>query len=136
VIDLRKHIDPLGTKLQSLADRIDAVGGDLQQGIGSARSTLGSVQALSDELAQSMRPLTDSVKHAADRLQSMALVMQTTLESTRVLLDPQAPLAVELRSGLREISDAARASRALFELLERNPGALLRGKSPKEGESK
>ncbi|HTF91176.1 MAG TPA: MlaD family protein [Planctomycetota bacterium] len=136
VVDLRKHIDPLGTKLQSLADRIDAVGGDLQQGIGSARSTLGSVQALSDELGQAMGPLTESLKQAADRLQAMALSMQTAVDSTRVLLDPQAPLAVELRAGLREISDAARASRALFELLERNPGALLRGKSPKDGESK
>jgi len=85
-----------------------------------------------DELAASLLPLTESLKLASDKLQSMALSMEATLASTRMLLDPRAPIAVELRAGLKELSETARATRALFEMLERDPGSLLRGKGAQE----
>ena len=74
----------------------------------------------------------ESLKQASEKLQAMSAAMEATLASTRIMLDPQAPIAVELRSGLRELTETARATRALFELLERDPGALLRGKGAQE----
>jgi paraquat-inducible protein B len=132
VAKLDAQIDPLAARLVALADRADAAGSDLQSGIGTARATLGSVQALSDDMAANLRPLFASLKQATDRLQSMAVAMEATLASTRTLLDPEAPIAVELRAGLRELTDTARSTRALFELLERDPAALLRGKGAQE----
>jgi hypothetical protein len=62
----------------------------------------------------------------------MALALEAALSSTRMLLDPRAPLAVELRSGLKELTEAARAMRALFEMLERDPASVLRGRGAPE----
>ena len=55
--------------------------------------------------------------------------IENALASVRLLLDPDAPIAVELQTTLRTLGDAARATRALFELLGHDPSALLRGKS-------
>jgi paraquat-inducible protein B len=44
-------------------------------------------------------------------------------------LRPDAPGRQDLRDALREIARAARAVRALADYLERNPNALIRGKS-------
>ena len=128
--ELRSALASLDTTLKD----VDAAVGDLRAGIGEARATLGSVQGLSDDLTASLRPLLASLKLATDKLQAMAVAVEATLASTRTLLDPEAPIAVELREGLRQLSETARATRALFELLERNPSALLRGRGEGEGE--
>jgi paraquat-inducible protein B len=120
------------TSLDKTLKGVDAAVGDLRTGIGAARSTLGSVQGLSDDLAASLRPLLASLKQATDNLQAMAVAVEATLASTRTLLDPEAPIAIELRTGLRELAETARSTRALFELLERDPAALLRGKGARE----
>jgi paraquat-inducible protein B len=44
-------------------------------------------------------------------------------------LGPDAPGRQELRDALREIARAARAVRGLADYLERNPNALIRGKT-------
>ncbi len=136
VIELRDYVDPLGKRMQLLLDRVDSLGGDMKLGVSDGRATLNSVQTLTDQLAVGLPPLTKSLEETSSRLQTMAVSMQSTLESTRVVLDPKSPLIVELRAGFREIGDAARSMRAVLELLERTPGALVRGKSPNVGDSK
>jgi paraquat-inducible protein B len=44
------------------------------------------------------------------------------------LIGPGAPGQLELRNALQEVARAARAVRVLADYLERNPGALIRGK--------
>lgn len=134
VAKLGEHVDPLAQQLDTLIQHVDAVGTDLQSGVGTAKTTLASVQSLSDKVAEHVGPLAASLKETSEKLRVMAVELESTLKSTRVLLDPEAPIAVELRAGLRELSETARATRALFELLERNPSALLRGQGEKEGE--
>jgi paraquat-inducible protein B len=92
----------------------------------------GKWAGVADEIAATLRPLTESLREASDKLQAMALAMEATLASTRMLLDPRAPIAVDLRTGLKELSEMARATRSLFEMLERDPGSLLRGKGSQE----
>jgi len=121
-------VDPLANQLLALAQRADALGSELQAGVGSARVTLESLEALSNEVNRTVGPLASSLIEASDRLQAMAAAMQSTLESTRVLLDPRAPIPVELHDAVRELADTARSARLLFELLERDPAVLLYGK--------
>jgi paraquat-inducible protein B len=92
----------------------------------------GQWLAVAGELTATLRPLTESLRQASDKLQALALALEATLASTRMLLDPRAPIAVELRAGLKELSEMARSTRALFEMLERDPGSLLRGKGAQE----
>jgi paraquat-inducible protein B len=133
IAKLGAQVDPVAGRLVAVAERADAVGADLQAGIGAARETMASVKTLADKTTASVVPLTESLKEASEKLQATATAMQAALASTQELLDPEAPLAVELRNGLRDVSDAARSTRALVELLERDPAAILRGKgSPEE----
>lgn len=111
VVKLEAHIDPLAGRWIAVADRAEGVGGDVQE-------------------------LAESLKLASERLQAMAVAMEAALASTRMLLDPDAPIAVELRAGLRELSDTARSTRALLELLDRDPAALVRGKGEREEDSR
>jgi paraquat-inducible protein B len=129
---VRANVDPLAKKLDALVTRADAIGSDVQSGIVGARATMDSVRKAADNVSAGVVPLTDSLKQASDRLQALAQEIETTLASTRVLLDPEAPIAVELRAGLRELSETARATRKLFELLERTPSALVRGRGEQE----
>jgi paraquat-inducible protein B len=88
----------------------------------------GKWMGMPDEIATILRPLGESLMQTSEKLQSMATALEATLASTRMLLDPRAPIAVDLRAGLKELYETARSTRALFELLERDPGSLLRGK--------
>ena len=128
VARIEAQVDPVANRIVAVAERADAVGSELQAGIGEARATFGSVGALSDEVAASWGPLAESLRRASDRLQASSQALEATLASARIVLDPEAPIAVELRAGLREMTETARSTRALVELLERNPGALVRGR--------
>jgi paraquat-inducible protein B len=153
---LRSIVDRFGrydfeALLDSLKGTLDGVGDlsrapELRSAIVSLDTTLKDVDAavlkiqaqveplagkwirMPEEFATILRPLGESLMQTSDKLQSMATALEATLASTRMLLDPRAPIAVELRAGLKELSETARSTRALFELLERDPGSLLRGK--------
>jgi hypothetical protein len=49
-----------------------------------------------------------------------------------VVFDPTSPPVVRLESALEELGATARAARAVLELLERDPAALVRGKGTPE----
>jgi paraquat-inducible protein B len=120
-----RELTPLAAELRALVERAGGVGSDLQAGIASSREALASVDQLARELSATLPPLAASLQRTSERL-------QTTLDATSVLLDPRAPLVVELRDGLAELTDTARSARSLFELLERDPAALLRGRGTKD----
>lgn len=54
--------------------------------------------------------------------------VRQTLQTVQALVDPNAPLASQLATSLQELASAARAVRLLASYVERNPGALVRGK--------
>ena len=55
--------------------------------------------------------------------------VEGTVISTRAAIDPDSPIFYELTKSLREISGAARSLRLLVGYLERNPRALIFGKT-------
>jgi paraquat-inducible protein B len=136
VLDFRQKFDPLCARMETLLARGDALGSDLQLGVSDGRAAMTSVQTLTDQLSVALPPLARNLEATSSRLEAMAGTVQAMLESARVVLDPHAPLAVELRAGFREVGEAARALRALLELLERSPSALVRGKGANAGESR
>jgi paraquat-inducible protein B len=92
------------------------------------RALTARAGSLADELAGRAGSVSEDVERTSERVHAAVVALQATLDSTRVLLDPEAPLAVELRGSLRELAETARTARLLFELLERDPTALLRGR--------
>jgi paraquat-inducible protein B len=118
IVSLDKTLKDVDAAVLQLQARIDPLAGKWME--------------VADETTTTLRPLAESLRQASERLQAMALALEAALAATRILLDPRAPLAVELRAGLKELTETARATRAFFELLERDPGSLLRGKGAPE----
>ncbi|MGA2409395.1 MAG: hypothetical protein ABSG46_03265, partial [Candidatus Binataceae bacterium] len=54
--------------------------------------------------------------------------VQITLKSLNNTLRPDSPLLYQANQTLADVSDAARAVRQLADYLDRNPGAILRGR--------
>jgi paraquat-inducible protein B len=92
----------------------DALAG-LRDGTAELRTQVARLGARADPVLNS---LNDTVR-AANR----------TLGSVERQLGERSPLAAELNAVLRELNGAARSMRLMAEYLERNPDALLRGKS-------
>jgi len=136
VTKLEARIDPLSRSVESAAASLDKAGQDVGVGVASVKATMETVQRVGADVGQGVVPLVESLKLSSDELQVLARELQSALDSAQVLLDPDAPIAVELQATLRSLSDAARSTRALFELLHRDPSALLRGKSSEGPEPK
>ncbi len=126
---LEERIDPLFGSLEEAAQSLATAGRDAGEGVDSVKETMETMQRFTAELGDGLQPLLASLKQSSDALQTLAHELEISLASARVLLDPDAPIAVELQTTVRALGDAARSTRALFELLERDPAVLLRGKS-------
>ena len=100
--EARKSLETLDRTLQSANRTLERVDGEI---VPEAKKTLEELR----------RAIT-----SAER------VMSNTDDT---FLGPDAPGRQDLRDALREIARAARAVRALADYLERNPNALIRGKS-------
>jgi hypothetical protein len=60
------------------------------------------------------------------------VALKETLEESRTLLAAEGVTSTRLNEALYEISATMRAFRSLAETLDRNPGALVRGKDYEE----
>lgn len=129
VTKLEARIDPLATSVEGAAASVGKAAQDASAGIAAATTALTTFERVGGEVGHELVPLVQSLKTSSDELQVLAREMQATLASAHVLMDPEAPIAVELRTTLRALGEAARSTRALFELLHRDPAALVRGKS-------
>lgn len=116
-------------RIEPLSQSIEKAAGSVGLGIASVQATMGTVERVSVELGDSLGPLLASLKTTSDELGALTNELETSLATTRDLLDPDAPIAVEMQTTLRALGDAARSTRTLFDLLHRDPAALLRGKS-------
>ena len=70
----------------------------------------------------------DSIKTMSEQTGATLAEVRETLQTVQALIDPNAPLANQLAASLQELASAARAVRLLASYVERNPGALVRGK--------
>jgi paraquat-inducible protein B len=111
-----------------LADAVASLDNTLQ----ATNEAVVELDNLLEDIDTQILPMAasfDSTRTAADITLAEA---QATLEGIRVLLEPGSPLTYRLDAALKDISETARAMQALADYLERNPGALVRGRQVNE----
>jgi paraquat-inducible protein B len=96
----------------------------------NVNQTLTSVREATARLAGKDGTI-DDIRTVSRQTDATLQQVRETLETVQALLDPNAPLASDLATSLRELASAARAVRLLANYVERNPGALVRGKEVK-----
>lgn len=144
----------LQANLKSLLAKLDKVpfeeiGNEARKAIASLDRTLGRLEGETlPEAKKTLETLDRTLQNANRTLErvdgEIVPEAKKTLEELRraiasaervfantdnTFLGPDAPVQQDLRDAMREIARAARAVRALADYLERNPNALIRGKT-------
>jgi paraquat-inducible protein B len=132
VLDRLSRIDfeGFGKSLTGAVDGLSRIvnSEELRSTLVSLREALVGVRDAANALRAGVQPLGGSVTATTKELQGALQRLQKTLEKLDTLTDPQAPLVYGVTTTLRDLDEAARAVRQLAEHLDRDPGALIRGK--------
>jgi paraquat-inducible protein B len=139
--------DGLVTSIRDAARSVGELAGspELRQTLTAAREAMVSARDTLTELRPHIPQFAGSVDSASGRLQGSlkrfdatlgsldtALgSLDTTLGSVNRLVDPRAPLVYQLTTTLGDLGAAAKSVRELAEYLDRNPSAIIRGRSPR-----
>lgn len=122
------------TKTGELAasPRLRAAVDSLPAAINRLGAAADSIQRLADhadhEVALSTEALRKTTASATLTLQQT----QATLKAVSQTLGPDAPITYQLGQTLVDLSQAARAMRSLADYLDRNPSAIIRGRSTED----
>jgi paraquat-inducible protein B len=108
----------------SLHQSVDA----LPKTVTDLDDTITSFHRMVSDLNAKKGPLLDSLKVTVDKGHETLEQARITLASMDRALAPASPLATSVRAALQDVSEAARAVRLLADYLERNPGAIVRGR--------
>jgi paraquat-inducible protein B len=108
----------------SLHQTVDA----LPKTVTDLDDTITSFHRMVSDLNAKKGPLLDSLKVTVDKGHETLEQARITLASMDRALAPASPLATSVRAALQDVSEAARAVRLLADYLERNPGAIVRGR--------
>jgi paraquat-inducible protein B len=116
--ELENKITSIVAKIEKMP--LDAIGEDLKK-------LLATTDQLMSRIDEEIVP---ELKSSLEDLRGATVAAKRVLENTdTTLVGKDAPAQQELREALQEIARAARAFRVLTEYLERNPDALIRGKT-------
>jgi paraquat-inducible protein B len=136
-IDIESLSRSLDDALTGMSDFInspvlaDAVA-SLDNTLKDTNKAVAKLEILLEDIDAQILPMAanfDSTRTAADKTLAEA---KATLEGIKVLLEPGSPLTYRLDAALKDISETAQAMQALADYLERNPGALVRGRQVNE----
>jgi paraquat-inducible protein B len=94
---------------------------NLNQAIVSARALLNNANATIGPLVADLRQTSDEADKTMRDTRAALVGLQQTL-------DPNAPLAVRLNQALDSMTDTSRSIGEVTDYLQRNPGALVRGR--------
>ena len=129
--DVRKALGTIDQTLKDVNRMLTRVDGEI---VPEVKKTLGTfdrtLQDADKVLTRVNEEVVPEVKKMLEDLQRAVVAAHRVLANTdTTLLGPDAPAQQELRDALQEISRAARGIRVLTDYLERNPDALIRGKT-------
>jgi paraquat-inducible protein B len=107
---------------------VDALPGTIQK-LGAAAD---SIQRLSSSADRDLAETTASLRATTVNANQALMQTQATLKAVRDTIGPGSSMGYQLAQTLNDLSEAARSMRALADYLDRNPSAILRGRSPQD----
>jgi len=139
--------DGLVTSIRDAARSVADLAGspELRQTLVAARETMVSARETLAQIRPRIPQFASGVDSASNRLQGSlkrfdatlgsldtALgSLDATLGSVNRLVDPSAPLVYQLTTTLTDLGTAAKSVRELADYLDRNPSAIITGRSPR-----
>lgn len=116
--------------ITAAASSIDGLAGaKLPPAVAELRAALGTYKKLGTNLDADLKPLLAEAQSAVGDARKALVGVNDAAGSASQLVAPKAALSVRLNEALGDVSRAAEAVRDLAEYLQRNPNALIVGKS-------
>jgi paraquat-inducible protein B len=109
--------------------RIDQAGAALPGTLQAAEAAIASVRNAARALEVGMAPLNNDTRAAVVQLRSTLERAEAAIRHIDAIVDPGSPLVWQLGKTLEELQSSARAVRHFAEGMERDPSALVRGRS-------
>jgi paraquat-inducible protein B len=110
-------------------EQLQDLAGDLQSVLAQIRLAAEDARTLFRNSEESVDSLADDMSAIQQRLDATLAEAENTLAEARQRLRGDSEQIYRLSATLDEVEKAARAMRQFFDYIERNPEALLRGKS-------
>ncbi|HJU28912.1 MAG TPA: MlaD family protein [Candidatus Binataceae bacterium] len=101
----------------------------------SVNRTAASIQRLTEQIQVAIGPMAASMQKSTQNIDSALLKAQTALDHIQMTLQPDSPLVYRADQALQDVSAAANSIRQLADYLQRNPSAVVRGRSYSGGAS-
>ena len=130
-LDLKALVESATGTLDALRDLAGSE--EARRALASLDETLLSLRELAKQLESTIGPLGKSLQTTAQETQRLEAQLGKTLGAVQQLVQPNSPLTLQLSTALQDVSAAARSLRQLADSLERNPGAIVRGRSTDGG---
>ena len=128
LVEFRETLQGMNTLLTS--DEMQALPSEFGRMLAQTEETLLTLQDLAAAVDGSITPLQEQVERIAQSAERQMMEVERTLEKVDDVMDPRAPAMVGLVSTLGELQLAAESLRRAADLIERQPGVLLRGRGP------
>lgn len=129
LMDIRQavtRLDPTLRSIQGAADGTTRLVSDLQPTVQELTETLSALKDGIGTIDRDLQPIMESVRGAAAAIEG-------TLNAVREQLAPDSPVAYEARRMLQQLAETLHSLELMLDLLERDPGALLRGRDLEGG---
>lgn len=135
------EIDQMGTALlatlQGARKVMDGAGRiistpEMETAVSDFMAALSSLKQILQKLDQRVEPIAMNLENAIGAGEHALEKARETMVLLDQALDPNAPLQFHLIELSGELSETARSIRALVDMLERNPNAVIFGKEPPE----
>jgi paraquat-inducible protein B len=108
-------------ELKATLESLKGTIANLNQAVNSARDLINNANA-------KVGPLVTDIRESSDEANKTMKETRTALVSLQQTLDPNSPLAVHLNQTLDSLTETAQSLGEFTDYLQRNPGALLRGR--------
>ena len=125
--ELYGAVDGASTLLQS--DDVQSIPADLRSAIKNVDLALSDIRALVLNADGQIETILSDIQPAAQRLDATLASLQKVLDTVEDQIQSDSETAYQFNRTLREVEDAARSFRIFMDYIERDPSALIRGKS-------
>ena len=96
--------------------------------VANLNQTITSARAMFDNANSKIGPLVRDIQESSDEANKTMKDTRGALVSLQRTLDPDSPLAVHLNQTLNQLTETSRSIEEFSDYLQRNPGALVRGR--------
>src|ERR1700730_13290655 len=100
----------------------------LKETVANLNQTITSVRGAVNNANSKLDPLITALQKNSDEANKTMTDTRAVLVNLQQTLDPNSPLAVHLNQTLDQLSETGRSLEEFTDYMQRNPGALVRGK--------